>query len=86
MKTQEYLDFLDFGEKNSKDVLKLMFLIIFAIAMGLYIGDLLFGNNSIEILFRVKNKKEILKREIKRLKEENAKLQKDYFELKELEP
>ncbi len=56
------------------------------VAVGVYIGNILFGTDSVEVLIDLQNKKENLKREVQRLKEENAALQKEYFELKQLEP
>ncbi|WP_281951604.1 FtsB family cell division protein [Nitrosophilus kaiyonis] len=77
-------------KKNQKeiffDILKVLSALMLIILLGVYIGNLLFGKNSVEVLFELQNKKEALKREVQRLKEENAKLQKEYFELKQLEP
>lgn len=50
------------------------------------VADTLFGDNSLEVYNSLKHKKEYLKKEIKRLQKENAYLQKEYFELKNLEP
>lgn len=68
------------------DILKVLSAILLIILLGVYIGKLLFGKDSVEVLFNLENKKDNLKREVQRLKEENAKLQKEYFELKQLEP
>ena len=46
----------------------------------------LFGDNSLQVYNSLKNKKEYLEEEILRLQKENAYLQKEYFELKNLEP
>jgi hypothetical protein len=64
------------------------FLLAFAgaIVLGLYISDLLFGSASWEVLMQLETYERHLKKEIVRLKEENAKLQKEYFELRELSP
>ena len=56
------------------------------IAIAVYIGFLLFGTNSLEVLFQLNVTQKNLERNIKYLKMENARLQKEYFELKELEP
>lgn len=48
--------------------------------------NLLFGDNSIQVYNSLKYKKEYLEDEISRLQKENAYLQKEYFELKNLEP
>ncbi len=46
----------------------------------------LFGDNSLQVYNSLKYKKEYLEIEILRLQKENAYLQKEYFELKNLEP
>jgi len=56
------------------------------IVVAVYVGLLLFGTNSVEVLYTLKVQKKSLERSIKYLKKENARLQKEFFELKELEP
>jgi cell division protein FtsB len=53
---------------------------------GIYVGILIYGENSLTVLNDLKNKKEMLKQKEKSLKAENQKLQKELFELKQLEP
>jgi hypothetical protein len=53
---------------------------------GIYIGVLVYGENSLTVLNQLKEKKQGLSLEEKRLKVENQRLQKEYFELKQLEP
>ena len=48
--------------------------------------NVLFGDNSLQVYNSLKYKKEYLEEEILRLQKENAYLQKEYFELKNLEP
>ena len=48
--------------------------------------NVLFGDNSLQVYNSLKYKKEYLEGEILRLQRENAYLQKEYFELKNLEP
>jgi cell division protein FtsB len=55
------------------------------IGLGLYISVLLFGDNSLEVLMRLDEYKSYLNDEIDSIKKENASLQKEFFELKELE-
>ncbi|WP_104695812.1 hypothetical protein [Helicobacter salomonis] len=55
-------------------------------ALGLYIGALLFGESSFEVLNALKDKQVNLQASVQNLQYENAKLQKQLFELKELEP
>lgn len=53
---------------------------------GIYVGILLYGKNSLTVLNDLKEKKEMLKQKEKHLKVGNQKLQKELFELKQLEP
>jgi len=56
------------------------------VVVAFYVGNLLFGNASLEVLLQLETYEGHLTREITRLKQENAALQKEFFELKELEP
>ncbi|WP_104750063.1 hypothetical protein [Helicobacter cynogastricus] len=56
------------------------------VVLGLYIGSLLFGDTSFEVLNTLKEKQASLQTTAQNLQYENAKLQKQLFELKELEP
>jgi len=58
---------------------------IVIVALAIYLGLLFFGPNSIEVLYELNVQKRALERNIKYLKHENARLQKEYFEFKELE-
>lgn len=53
---------------------------------GIYIGNLLFGTNSLEVLLRLKSQERDLTHQVHKLREDNVRLQKEYFELKGLEP
>jgi len=53
---------------------------------GIYVGVLVYGENSLTVLNQLKEKKQGLSLEEKILKVENQRLQKEYFELKQLEP
>ena len=82
-------DFASFKKGKKEvifDIFKVLSALLLIILLGIYIGNLLFGKNSVEVLFELENKKDALKREVQRLKEDNARLQKEYFELKQLEP
>ena len=52
----------------------------------IYVGVLIYGENSLTVWNHLKDKKQALKQEEKALKTENQHLQKEYFELKQLEP
>jgi len=53
---------------------------------GIYVGILIYGENSLTVLNHLKEKKQSLIQKEKILKTENQRLQKEYFELKQLEP
>ena len=61
-----------------------LLLTTFVILMGIYIGIILYGTNSVNILLKLQTYESYLEDEIQTLKQENAKLQKEYFELKEI--
>jgi hypothetical protein len=65
---------------------KFLIAFILVMALGTYIGILLFGDNSLEVLLELEEYERYLQDEISRLKVENAHLQKEYFELRELDP
>lgn len=83
----ELLD-LEYDEDSSLNlsISKVIFLILSMIFLGFYVGNLLFGVNSFKVLNTLEAKEQSLRVEIEKLKEYNAKLQKEYFELKGLEP
>jgi len=56
------------------------------LVFGVYVGVLIYGENSLTVLNQLKEKKQGLSLEEKILKAENQRLQKEYFELKQLEP
>ncbi len=53
---------------------------------GIYVGILIYGENSLTVLNQLKEKKQGLFQTEKVLKTENQRLQKEFFELKQLEP
>ena len=63
---------------------KFSFLLSIVLALGIYLGILFYGTNSLEVLFGLQDYESYLETEIDRLKNENAELQKEYFELKEI--
>lgn len=58
----------------------------FVLVLGVYLGLIFFGNNSLSVLLDLEEHQDYLNKDIERLKTENAALQKQYFELKELDP
>jgi len=55
------------------------------LVVGIYMGFIFFGNNSLSVLLDLEEHQNYLIEDIERLKSENAALQKQYFELKELD-
>ena len=53
---------------------------------GIYVGVLMYGENSLTVLNQLKEKKTSLTQEKKLFMVENQRLQKEFFELKQLEP
>ncbi|QOP40308.1 hypothetical protein [Sulfurimonas marina] len=65
--------------------LKKFFILVFlVIAFGIYLGIILYGTNSVEVLLNLQDYETYLQNEVVRLKSENAELQREYFELKEI--
>ncbi|MEF3192552.1 MAG: septum formation initiator [Campylobacterales bacterium] len=62
-----------------------LLMVVAAIGAGIYVGNLLYGDNSYDVLRRLEQEELRLKEEIDTLKEENALLQKEYFEQKQLQ-
>ncbi|MGJ0299652.1 FtsB family cell division protein [Aliarcobacter cryaerophilus] len=75
---------------KKSNIFGFMLVVIFSLLATVYFAyhwvNLLFGDNSIQVYNSLKYKKEYLEDEITRLQKENAYLQKEYFELKNLEP
>jgi len=67
--------------------LKTLFVTAIGILLfGIYVGVLIFGENSLIVLHQLKTKKQRLIQEGRELKYKNQNFQKEYFELKQLEP
>ncbi|OHE18635.1 MAG: hypothetical protein A2525_08440 [Sulfurimonas sp. RIFOXYD12_FULL_36_11] len=65
-------------------LVKFLLLIFLVLGMGVYIGMILYGTNSLEVFLGLQDYEQYLQSEIYRLKNENAELQREYFELKEI--
>jgi len=78
------IDFDDLQPKKRVD-LKIVLVIVGAILFALYIFDLLFGSRSYMRLLDLQNEYNKLHSHVTTLKKKNETLQKEYFELKELE-
>ena len=66
--------------------LKITLLFFVVVFFGIYVGNLLFGKSSLDVLLNLQSDKEVLEKKVSDLKEQNAILQKEYFELKGLDP
>jgi len=63
---------------------KFFVLLFIVISFGVYMGILLYGSNSLEVLLGLEDYETYLQSETVRLKNENSELQREYFELKEI--
>jgi len=89
MNTEELFEDIDTSQDITERYLGLSlekFFILFSIILilGVYIGILLYGTNSFEVLLELQDYENYLQADVGRLKDENAALQKEYFELKEI--
>lgn len=64
---------------------KFIFAAGIVLVVGIYMGFIFFGDNSLSVLLELEEHQDYLSGDIERLKAENASLQKQYFELKELD-
>ena len=65
---------------------KLSLFSVIVIFSGIYIGIILFGENSLQVLLNLDEYENFLQEEVSTLKIQNASLQKELFELNELDP
>lgn len=89
MQTEELFQEIDTTESVTQKYLGLSlgkFFILFSIVvvLGVYLGVLFYGTNSLEVLFGLQDYNAYLQDEVNRLKLDNAELQREYFELKEI--
>jgi hypothetical protein len=74
------------GEIAGLSIKALLITLIGILLFGIYLGILIYGENSLTVLNHLQTQKSSLIEEEKGLKAENQRLQKEYFELKQLEP
>ena len=89
MNNEELYEEIDTTESITQKYLglslnKFFFLSFIVVSLGIYLGVLLYGTSSLEILFGLQDYDIYLETEVSRLKLENAELQREYFELKEI--
>lgn len=63
---------------------KIIIITSLVIIIGIYMGNLFFGKNSLDALWQLQEYEGSLSSGVKQLKQENALMQKEYFELKEI--
>lgn len=74
-------------QQNRRFIFIAFTLLVITFVLAYYIADLLFyGKSSYEVYANLKDRKVKLQQDIKILQIKNATLQKQYFELKNLEP
>lgn len=69
-----------------KTIVKIIGLLLCVVLFGVYVGNIMFGKRSLDVMLGLQDQKERLKQDVEILKKRNAELQKSFFELKELEP
>ena len=89
MQREELYEEIDTQESITQKYLglslgKFFLLVSLIIALGIYLGILLYGTNSLEVLFGLQDYENYLQDEVVRLKTDNAELQREYFALKEI--
>ena len=63
---------------------KFFALLFLVVTLGIYLGVILYGDNSMQVLSGLQEYETYLQGETTKLKHQNAELQRDYFELKEI--
>ena len=80
------MESLEFKKGGFYKLLPFLSLVLLICIAGVYVGNLLFGDNSLSVLLSNKQKESQMRQEMNRLMQENAMLQKELFELTGLEP
>ncbi|MBZ7986631.1 hypothetical protein [Campylobacter canadensis] len=82
LETQAKINEINYKKESKKGlILQAFFVIVIAVFFGIYFGLIFFGNSSVEVLQDLNERTNALQNQIYKLNQENAKLQKDYFEL-----
>lgn len=74
------------NQYSFKQILRYVGVVFAVIIFGIYVGNIMFGKRSLDVMLSLQSKKERLSDDVEYLKRQNARLLKEYFELKELEP
>ncbi len=73
-------------EIDSGSFLLPLFIALAVVITALFVGEMLFGKNSLEVYLALEKNQATLEKKIYNLKNQNAALQKRYFELKNIMP
>lgn len=73
-------------EVNSGSIMLPLFIALAVVMAALFVGEMLFGKNSLEVYLNLQKNEASLEKKIYQLKNQNATLQKKYFELKNIMP
>ena len=73
-------------EVDSGSFLLPLFIALAVVMTALFVGEMLFGKNSLEVYLALEKNQATLEKKIYNLKNQNATLQKQYFELKNIMP
>lgn len=89
MQREELFEGIDTKESITQKYLglslkKFFFLSSLVVILGIYLGILFYGTSSLQILFGLQDYEDYLHSEIATFKQQNAELQREYFELKEI--
>ena len=89
MQQEELYEEIDTSESITQKYLglslaKFFFLFFIVVALGIYLGVLLYGTSSLQVLFGLQDYELYLQDAVAHLKLENAEKQREYFELKEI--
>ena len=89
MQNEELFEEIDSSQSITEEYLgltlgKFLLFFIIVIGFGIYVGVIFYGTNSLEVLMGLQDYETYLQTEVTQLKNENAELQREYFELKEI--
>ena len=84
--TDYLLEEESYKEKNSGSFMMPLFIALAVVMTALFIGEMLFGKNSLEVYLSLQKDEATLEKKIYQLKNHNAALQKKYFELVSIMP
>ena len=89
MRNEELFDEIDNTQSFTQEYLglslvKFFSLLLIVVALGIYLGIILYGANSMEVLSGLQEYEVYLQEQTAELKNKNAELQREYFEIKEI--